>query len=182
MTVAGGFPFPCSCGRKEGRIMLSRRRIFSAFAPTLGLVALLAAMAMADPPARVARINYLQGPVSLQRGDLDEWNQAVINYPLVANDSLWTGDRSRAELHIGSTAIRLSDQTSISFLNLTDQVIQIRLAKGSIELHLNRLDDNETYEIDTPDATVSLLRAGDYRVDVDDAGNATFITRRGQAE
>src|SRR5262252_6970809 len=117
--------------------MFSIKRIFSA----LGAAALLATIVVADPPARVARINYLQGPVSLQRGDLDEWNQAVINYPLVANDSLWTGDRSRAELHISSTAIRLSDQTSISFLNLNDQVIQIRLAKGSIELHLNRLDD-----------------------------------------
>lgn len=158
--------------------MFSSKRIFSA----LGAAALLATIVVADPPARVARINYLQGPVSLQRGDLEEWAQAVINYPMVANDSLWTDDHARAELHIGSTALRLADQTSISFLNLNDQAVQIRLAKGVVELHLNRLDPEESYEIDTPCASASLSQAGDYRLEVDEAGDATIITRRGQAE
>jgi len=166
--------------------MVLPKRIFSVQVLALGLAALLtmilAIVAIADPPARVARINYLQGPVSLQRGDLDEWDPAVINYPLVANDSLWTDNPARAELHIGSTAIRLSDQTSISFLNLNDQVVQIKLAQGTLDLNLNRLGNDETYEIDTPDGSVSLLRAGEYRVDVDADGNATFITRYGQAE
>jgi hypothetical protein len=158
--------------------MFSSKRIFSA----LGAAALLATIVVADPPARVARINYLQGPVSLQRGDLDEWGQAAINYPMVDNDSLWTDDHARAELHIGSTALRLADQTSISFLNLNDQVVQIRLAKGVVELHLNRLDPEESYEIDTPCASASLSQTGDYRLEVDQAGDATIITRRGQAE
>jgi hypothetical protein len=158
--------------------MFSIKRIFSA----LGAASLLATIVVADPPARVARINYLQGPVSLQRGDLGAWDQAVINYPMVANDSLWTDDHARAELHIGSTALRLADQTSISFLNLNDQAVQIRLAKGVVELHLNRLDPAESYEIDTPCASASLSQTGDYRLEVDEAGDATIITRRGQAE
>src|SRR5262245_12201113 len=158
--------------------MFSIKQIFSA----LGAAALLATIVVADPPARVARINYLQGPVSLQRGDLGAWDQAVINYPMVASDSLWTDDHARAELHIGSTALRLADQTSISFLNLNDQAVQIRLAKGVVELHLNRLDPAESYEIDTPCASASLSKTGDYRLEVDEAGNATIITRRGEAE
>src|SRR4030095_4554208 len=151
-------------GFRGGVNMFSSKRILSA----LGTAALLATIVVADPPARVARINYLQGPVSLQRGDLDEWDQAVINYPMVSNDSLWTDDQARAELHIGSTAMRLPDRTSISFLNLNDQVVQIRLAKGVVELHLNRLDSGEGYEIDTPCASVSLSQTGDYRVEVDE--------------
>jgi hypothetical protein len=158
--------------------MFSSKRIFSA----LGAAALLATIVVADPPARVARINYLQGSVSLQRGDLGAWDQAVINYPMVASDSLWTDGQARAELHIGSTALRLADQTSVSFLNLNDRAVQLRLAKGVVELHLNRLDPEESYEIDTPCASVSLSQTGDYRLEVDDAGNATIITRRGQAE
>src|SRR5262249_42890192 len=55
-------------------------------------------------------------------------------------------------------------------------------AKGVVELHLNRLDSGESYEIDTPCASVSLSQTGDYRLEVDEAGNATIITRRGQAE
>jgi hypothetical protein len=158
--------------------MFSSKRIFSA----LGAAALLATIVVADPPARVARINYLQGSVSLQRGDLGAWDQAVVNYPMVADDSLWTDGGARAELHIGSTALRLADQTSISFLNLNDQVVQIRIAEGVAEIHLNRLDAGEGYEIDTPCASVSLSQTGDYRLEVDEAGNATIITRRGQAE
>src|SRR5262249_25922953 len=158
--------------------MFSSKRIFSA----LGAAALLATIVVADPPARVARINYLQGPVSWQRGVLAAWDQAVITYPMVASDSLWTDDHARAELHIGSTALRLADQTSISFLNLNDQAVQIRLAKGVVELHLNRLDPAESYEIDTPCASASLSQTGDYRLEVDEAGDTTIITRRGQAE
>ena len=158
--------------------MFSIKRIFSA----LGAAALLTTIVVADPPARVARINYLQGSVSLQRGDLGAWDQAVVNYPMVADDSLWTDGGARAELHIGSTALRLADQTSISFLNLNDQVVQIRIAEGVAEIHLNRLDAGEGYEIDTPCASVSLSQTGDYRLEVDEAGNATIITRRGQAE
>src|SRR5262245_38916509 len=158
--------------------MFSSKRIFSA----LGTAALLATIVVADPPARVARINYLQGSVSLQRGDLGAWDQAVVNYPMVADDSLWTDGGARAELHIGSTALRLADQTSISFLNLNDQVVQIRIAEGVAEIHLNRLDAGEGYEIDTPCASVSLSQTGDYRLEVDEAGNATSITRHGQAE
>ncbi len=158
--------------------MFSINRIF----PALLFVALLGTAALADPPARVARINYLSGDVSFKRGDVDGWARAVLNYPMAASDSLWTDDNARAELHAGSTAIRLAGQTSISFLNLDDRIIQIRLAKGSMELHLARLGADEVYEVDTPDGSVSLLRVGDYRIDVDDAGNSTFTTRHGQAE
>jgi len=95
--------------------MFSINRIFSA----LGAAALLATIVVADPPARVARINYLQGPVSLQRGDLGAWDQAVINYPMVANDSLWTDDQARAELHIGSTALRSTSANATSVSTAT---------------------------------------------------------------
>src|ERR1044071_9141590 len=84
--------------------------------------------ASADPPARIGRINYLNGSVSFQRGDIDEWVDASVNYPLTTGDHLWADDNSRAELHVGSTAIRLNNDTELSFLNLDDDVVQIRLS------------------------------------------------------
>src|SRR5262245_31901814 len=130
--------------------MFSIKQIFSA----LGAAALLATIVVADPPARVARINYLQGPVSLQRGDLGAWDQAVINYPMVADDSLWTDDHARAELHIGSTALRLADQTSISFLNLNDQVVQIKIDEGMAWIHFKRNEGREDLDISQTCASV----------------------------
>jgi hypothetical protein len=147
-----------------------------------GWVLISATAVMADPPARVARISYIQGPVSIQRGDLEDWNQAVVNYPLVASDNLWTDEKARAEVHVGSIALRLADRTSISFLTLNDQTLQVRLAEGTVDVSVPRLGQDDRIEIDTPSASVSLTEPGEYRVDVDESGRATFVARRGEEE
>ena len=82
--------------------------------------AVLTSMAWADedqdPPARVGRMNYVQGSVSFQPGGEGDWVDAVPNRPLTTNDNLWTDKNSRAELHVGSIAIRLGSETSLTFL------------------------------------------------------------------
>jgi hypothetical protein len=61
-----------------------------------------------DPPSRVARMNYTQGSVSFQPGGEGDWVTAVPNRPLTTGDNLWSDLGSRAEMHVGSTAIRLA--------------------------------------------------------------------------
>lgn len=85
-----------------------------------------------DPPSRVARMNYAQGSVSFQPGGEGDWVTAVPNRPLTTGDNLWTDRDSRAELHIGSTAIRMRSETSLTFLDLDDRNVQLRLSQGSI--------------------------------------------------
>lgn len=85
-----------------------------------------------DPPMRVARLNYVAGQVSFQPGGETGWGWAAVNRPMTAGDSLWTGNSSRAEMHIGSRAIRMSGQTSVSFLNLDDRTVQIQLNSETI--------------------------------------------------
>ncbi|HYU23192.1 MAG TPA: FecR protein, partial [Candidatus Dormibacteraeota bacterium] len=70
-----------------------------------------------DPPSRVARLSYANGTVSFNPGGTDDWVSAVVNRPITSGDKLWTDNGARAELHIGSAAIRLSDNTGFSFLN-----------------------------------------------------------------
>ena len=84
-----------------------------------------------DPPGRVARLNYMQGSVSFRPAGEDDWVTAVANRPMVTGDDLWADDNSRAEVHVGSAAIRLGPKTGITFLNLDDTTTQIRLAQGS---------------------------------------------------
>src|SRR5467141_1330992 len=142
-----------------------------------------AALADDDPPGRVARLNYIQGSVSFQPGGETDWVQANPNRPLTTGDNLWADKNSRGELHIGSTAIRLADETGISFLNLDDRTVQIQLAQGSLNVHVRRIEGGDAFEIDTPNLAFTLERAGDYRVDVDPNGNATSITvRQGEGE
>jgi len=137
-----------------------------------------AALADDDPPGRVARLNYMQGSVSFQPGGESDWVQASPNRPPTTGDNLWTDRNSRGELHIGSTALRLSSETGISFLNLDDRTVQIQLAQGSLNVHLRRLDDGDAFEVDTPNLAFTVDRPGDYRFDVDPQGQNTNITVR----
>ena len=129
-----------------------------------------------DPPSRVARLNHIDGSVSLQPAGEQDWVQANPNRPLTTGDNLWADQDSRGELHIGSTALRISSQTGISFLNLNDQQVQIQLAQGTLNVRVRQLDENEAYEVDTPNLAFSILRTGEYRFDVDPDGGSTVIT------
>jgi uncharacterized protein DUF6600 len=132
-----------------------------------------------DPPGRAARLSYLSGTVSFQPGGVDDWVPATLNRPLTTGDRLWTEPGARAEANIGSAALRLNGKTNFAFLNLTDQTAQIQLSLGSLSVRLRRLDEQETFEIDTPQVAFSLLRSGEYRVDVNEEGDATVVTVRG---
>lgn len=151
--------------------------------PKFGLLfALVAATALAqpgDPPARVARLNYETGPVSFRPGSIEDWTPAVPNYPLTAGDHLWTDFGGQAELHVGSTAIRMREQTALSFLNLDDRTVQLSLTQGTIHLRIRSLHDDEIFEVDTPNASLSLLRPGEYRIETDGDSAVTTIALAG---
>jgi hypothetical protein len=156
----------------------------------LAYFAALAALAVApaladgdDPPSRVARLNYQSGSVSFRPGSVEEWTPATLNYPLTVGDRLWTESASQAEMHIGSTAVRMGQTTAISILNLDDRMAQISITQGTLELHIRDLAPDEVWEIDTPNAAISLLRPGDYRIDADsDRGVTTATVLNGEAE
>jgi hypothetical protein len=136
-----------------------------------------------DPPTRVARLAYVEGSVSMQPGGTDEWVDAPLNRPLTTGDAVWSDANSRVELQLDGSLVRLSSRTSISFLNVADHVTQIQLSAGTLMVRVRRLDDDETYEIDTPNLALSVQQPGLYRVAVDDSGAVTTVAvRRGQAQ
>src|SRR2546427_8860924 len=128
-----------------------------------------------DPPSRVARLSYASGTVSFNPGGTDDWVSAVVNRPLTTGDKLWTDNGSRAELHIGSAAIRLSSNTGFSFLNLDDRMAQIRLTEGTLNVRVRRLEQDESFEVDTPNLAFSVLRPGNYKINVNEAGDTTVV-------
>ena len=54
-----------------------------------------------DPPARVARIQYISGEVSMQPGGVNDWVAASLNRPLTSSDRVWSDKDSRVELNVG---------------------------------------------------------------------------------
>jgi hypothetical protein len=165
--------------------MVTRRlKLRSLANAVIGFAALLVCdMAAADPPARVARLANIGGAVSFSPAGEDEWTYATPNRPLITGDRVWADAGARAELQIGSLALRLGSQTSVTILNLDDRVAQFQLAQGALNVRVRRIDQGQTIEIDTPLLAFSLRRLGDYRIDVDPTSAATTVAvRSGEGE
>src|SRR5437773_10237335 len=103
-----------------------------------------------DPPNRVGRLSFITGSVSFRPGDVDDWTDATVNYPLHNGDHLWTDSDARAEITVGSTAFRLAPLSAFGFLALDDRTAQVRLSQGSLNVRVRDLGDDESLEIDTP--------------------------------
>jgi hypothetical protein len=131
-----------------------------------------------DPPARVARIQYISGEVSMQPGGVDDWVAATLNRPLTTSDRVWTDKDSRAELNVGTAFIRMSSETSMTFNSLGDNSLQVQLDQGTLELTVRHLEPFEIFEIDTPNLAFSVMEPGVYRIDVPANDNQTLVTVR----
>src|SRR5579872_6456519 len=98
-----------------------------------------------------------------------------MNYPLTTGDHLYTDEQGGAEMHIGSTAVRLAGSTSFAVLNLDDRATQISVVQGFLNIRIRRMTDGEMFEVDTPNGAVAVLRPGDYRIGVDPQSNTTMV-------
>jgi hypothetical protein len=155
-----------------------RRSIRKAWLAMLGL-ALFASTGAAladDPPDRVARLSYLRGEVSFQPAGGDEWTQASLNRPLGTGDRIYTDRDSRTEMEIGAATLRLDQQSSFDLLNLDDNVAQVELTEGVLNLHVRRVFEGQTYEVDTPTLAFVINEPGDYRIDIAPDGSSSMIT------
>ena len=128
-----------------------------------------------DPPGRVARLSDAEGSVSLQPAGVQDWASAALNRPLTIGDRLWSDRNSRAELDIGAAVIRLGNSTGFAFLNLDDRTAQMQLATGTLIVRVRDMQAGDNYEVDTPNVALSLQQPGEYRVEVNDRGDATLI-------
>ena len=132
----------------------------------------------------VARVSDLTGTVSYARGDdPDNWQPADRNVPMTIGDRLYTDDRSRVEIQVhGGAYVRLGAHTDLAVMNLTDDTKQFAIKSGVASFDVRRLDSDEVFEIDTPNAALTVQRPGQYRVDIDADGNARVTVRDGLAD
>jgi len=142
-----------------------------------------ASSAYADPPARVARLAYINGAVSFSPAGEDVWVEAAINRPLITGDRLWVDTGSRAELQVGSAVFYLGAGTSVSLLNLDNRAVQLEVTQGSVISRVRRFGPRDLIEFDTPNLAFSIRRPGAYRIDVDPGDDSTAVAaRNGQAD
>jgi hypothetical protein len=131
-----------------------------------------------DPPTRVARLGFMEGSVSFDPAGEPDWVGAVPNRPMTTGDKLWADQNSRAELQLGSAAIRVSANTGVSFLNLDDNTVQLQLSAGIVSIRVRHLRPDDDFEIDTPNLAFTITQPGSYRLETSPDGNYTAITIR----
>src|SRR5215469_16971361 len=73
----------------------------------------------------VARVSFIQGEVSALRGDSDDWMGVGVNTPLVAGDTIATGDDARTEVQLDfATLLRLDQESAVQIATLDSGLIQ----------------------------------------------------------
>ena len=136
-----------------------------------------------DAPSRVARLAFKEGEVEMAPAGTEEWTEALLNRPLTTDDRLWVGNGAKAELQVGSAAIYLDADSGFTFLDLDDDLLHMSLTGGAATIRVRRKSESESIEIETPNATVTLLHPGEYHIEVTEDGAATVVnTRSGESE
>ncbi|MDM0120922.1 DUF6600 domain-containing protein [Variovorax arabinosiphilus] len=159
------------------RLLLARPAAWRAGA--IGLMLCCAALGAtaqdADPPGRVARLGFHQGTVSFSPSGDDSWYDVAPNRPLTTGDRLWTDRGARAELQVGSSAVRMDEQTSLELTQVDDGTTQLTVAQGTVQLRVRDDLAGQRVEVDTGNLAMVIQAAGDYRIDADPAAGTTRV-------
>ncbi|WP_066736378.1 DUF6600 domain-containing protein [Cupriavidus sp. D384] len=133
---------------------------------------------VADPPSRIATVTEMAGGLSFAPAGSDEWAAVGLNRPITTGDRLWVDPGGRAELHAGTTAVRLGGGTAATILNLDDRATQVKLTQGTLQLRVRALPADQQVEVDTPNLAFVPREPGDYRIDVSPDGTSTLVSMR----
>ncbi len=133
----------------------------------------------------VARLNFIRGDVSVERGSDLGTEKGEVNLPLVAGDALVTGD-GQAEIHFGKkNYLRIDADSRLELVALPereDDPLELHLIAGSVFFRVNVLSGEKGIEIHTSDASLYLLEEGLYRVDASAGTKTEFEVFEGSAE
>ncbi len=136
--------------------------------------------------ARVARISFLRGDVQIRHADSQDWERASNNLPIVEGDEIAAGSNARLEIQFDSRSfLRLAENAFLKVTTLRDEGIALSLPSGTLSLRVLEFDKDRGYfEIDAPDTTIAVQKAGMYRVDAGDKNDKQVrvsVTDDGQA-
>ena len=143
---------------------------------TAGFIALLTinpAWAQSNSHARIVRLSFVEGDVTVQRPDVQAWAEAPVNTPLQEGFKLSTGENSFAEIQFenGGT-IRLGQLSLLDFpvLELAPnggKINHVELHQGYATFHPLSSRLGESLQVGTPYGTLIAQGGAEFRVDLD---------------
>ncbi len=168
----------------------STQSIFSRFcvaaAVAIGTLAASASTAaLADPPSRVGRITITEGDVSFFSDKNEGWQKARLNFPVTSENSVWTQPRSRAEIRIGSTAVRVGEDAIADFIAVNDERTHVFVQRGTINIRARDYRNDgfqSTLSVETREGRLLIESDGRYRIDASpDGGDTRMMVLAGRA-
>jgi len=122
--------------------------------------------------ARVVRLSFVEGQVTVQRPDVEDWAEAPMNTPIQEGFKLSTAEGAFAEVEFenGST-VRLGQLSLLEFTQLAlasdgSKINRLTMDKGYATFHVAP-EAQDVYELTTPNATLTLRGKAMFRVDAD---------------
>ncbi len=139
-----------------------------------------AAQAQTEPPGRVARLSLLDAApmVEWSPAGTQDWQSADPNWPLTTGDRIRVPAAGRAELHAGSTGLRLQGPALLEIAELNDDNLRLTLGEGSLHLTVRSIAPDERIEVGTRNLAAVVTQPGEFRVDVDPATDTTRVALR----
>src|SRR5208282_5792143 len=141
-----------------------------------GFIALLAVnpvWAQSNSHARIVRLSFVEGDVTVQRPDVQAWAEAPVNTPLQEGFKLSTGEGSFAEIQFenGGT-IRLGQFAMLDFTTLElapdgGKINRVDLQQGYATFYPLPSHLEESLQVGTPYGTLAAQGGTEFRVDMD---------------
>src|SRR5579862_2499217 len=135
-----------------------------------------------DSTHGVARVSFIHGDVTMQRGDSGDFSSVALNTPLMTGDKVATGDASRTELQLDyANILRLDQNAQATIATLENNRIQVQVSQGLAFYSVLRGSQADV-EIDTPNVSLHPTREGRYRVQVNSDGDSLVTVNDGEAQ
>jgi len=129
---------------------------------------------------RIARLSYVEGEVTFQAPDARA-TRKLPDRPLAVGDRIDTDRRARAEIALGTSIVRLDEQSELEIVELDASITRFALTRGSANVILDDLLEDEAFEILAPNTVIALEKPGEYRVDVFAADDTALSVHGGSA-
>jgi hypothetical protein len=129
-----------------------------------------------DTPPPAARLAHLQGQVSVQPYNADNWGGAGNNQPIGAGDRVYSDQDGQGELQASGIRAYFGANTDLTLTNIDDRGVELGIASGTANIYYDGIPENQSLFVSTPNGGITLEGRGNFRIDVYPEDGATIIT------
>jgi hypothetical protein len=118
----------------------------------------------ADPPGRVGRVAEVTGTVRTVDAD-GHWTALQRNQPLTTGDQVFSDVGGRAVLQIGSSTVRVGENSGITFTRLDDAQVRLHFDHGALALRVRSSEVADEIAVEADEGDFLPQRPGYFRFD-----------------